>query len=143
MFSKACEYGIRAVIYIVAKSKIDHRVGIRDICKEIEAPEHFTAKILQNLSRIGLVSSVKGPHGGFYIEEDAEDIRLIDIVSAIDGNRLFTGCGLGFKECSEARPCPIHDDFKKLRDDLTAMLERTTVQAVTEDLEKGLVFLKK
>lgn len=143
MFSKTCEYGIRAVIYIVAKSKTNHRVGIRDICKEIGAPEHFTAKILQNLSRMGLVSSVKGPHGGFYIEEDAKDIRLIDIIRAIDGNRLFTGCGLGFKECSEARPCPMHDEFKQLRDDLTAMLERTTVQAMTEDLEKGLVFLKR
>lgn len=143
MFSKTCEYGIRAVIYIVAKSRTDRRVGIRDICEEIGAPEHFTAKILQNLSRMGLVSSVKGPHGGFYIEEDAEDIRLIDIVRAIDGNRLFTGCGLGFKECSEIRPCPMHDEFKQLRDDLTAMLERTTVQAMTEDLEKGLVFLKK
>lgn len=143
MFSKACEYGIRAVIYIVAKSQSGQKAGIRDICNEIGAPEHFTAKILQNLSRMGLISSVKGPNGGFYIEDDAKDIRLIDIVLAVDGHRLFTGCGLGIKECSEARPCPIHFEFKQLRDSLKEMLENTTVQQVTQELEKGLVFLKK
>ncbi|MEK6481757.1 Rrf2 family transcriptional regulator [Catalinimonas sp. 4WD22] len=143
MFSKACEYGIRAVIYIVAKSQEGKKVGIRDISQEIDVPEHFTGKILQNLSRMDLISSVKGPHGGFYIEEGKKDIRLIDIVRAIDGNKLFTGCGLGIKECSERKPCPIHDEFKQIRDALKEMLEKTTVQEVTEDLEKGLVFLKK
>ncbi len=143
MFSKACEYGIRAVIYIVAKSQTGNKVGIRDISQAIEVPGHFTAKILQNLSRMELISSVKGPHGGFYIEEGRGEIKLIDIVRAIDGNKLFTGCGLGIKACSERKPCPIHDDFKQIRDAMKEMLERTTVQEVTEDLEKGLVFLKK
>jgi len=143
MFSKACEYGVRAVIYIVSKSKEGEKVGIRDISQEIDVPEHFTAKILQNLSRMNLISSVKGPHGGFFIEEGRKDIKLIDIVRAIDGNKLFTGCGLGIKECSERRPCPIHEEFKQIRISLKFMLERTTVQEVTEDLEKGLVFLKK
>lgn len=143
MFSKACEYGIRAVIFIVAKGQNGQRVSIKDICKKIGAPEHFTAKILQTITRKGIVQSVKGPNGGFYIEEGAPDIRLIDVVQAIDGNKLFTGCGLGLKQCSEEAPCPIHDQFKYIRNDLQRMLEKTTVKDLTEDLEKGLVFLDK
>ena len=142
MFSKACEYGIRAVIFIVARSRNGKKVGIKDICHEIGAPEHFTAKILQNLSRLELINSTKGPNGGFFIGE-GRDVRLIEIVRAIDGDKLFTGCGLGISKCSEDKPCPIHFEFKQIRDNLKTMLETTSLQEVTEDLDKGLVFLKK
>lgn len=143
MFSKACEYGIRAVIYIVSASASGKKAGIKDICEHIKAPEPFTAKVLQNLSRMGIISSSKGPNGGFYLEEDAEDIRLIDVVKAIDGDKLFTGCAMGIEVCSEQRPCPIHGQFKSIRDSLRVMLENTSIQEVAQDLEKGLVFLKK
>ncbi|MEN7547021.1 Rrf2 family transcriptional regulator [Rapidithrix thailandica] len=143
MFSKACEYGIRAVIFIVARTEQGKRAGIKDICKEIEAPEPFTAKILQNLSRMGLVSSMKGPNGGFYVEPHQAQLKLIDVVKAIDGDKLFTGCGLGVKECSEDKPCPIHHQFKAIRNSLQEMLENISVRELTEDLSNGLVFLKK
>lgn len=143
MFSKACEYGIRAMIYIASKSRSGERAGIKDICKEIGAPEHFTAKILQNLSRMNIISSVKGPNGGFYLDGSEKDVKLIDVVKAIDGDKLFTGCGLGIKECSETKPCPIHYEFKKVRDSLQLMLENTSINDLTADLEKGLVFLKR
>lgn len=142
MFSKACEYGIRAVIFITARSKGGNRAGIKDICNEVGAPEHFTAKILQNLSRMEIINSVKGPNGGFFVDT-GKDIKLIEIVRAIDGNKLFTGCGLGIQTCSEEKPCPIHFEFKKVRDSLKEMLQKTSVHQVTMDLDKGLVFLKK
>ncbi|QEC53171.1 BadM/Rrf2 family transcriptional regulator [Anseongella ginsenosidimutans] len=143
MFTKACEYGIRAMIYITAASKEGAKMSIKDICREIGAPEHFTAKILQDLSRKGLVSSLKGPSGGFFMEQHQGNINLMEIVEAIDGNGLFTGCGLGLKQCSEVQPCPIHNQFKTIRDSLQKMLLETTVQQLTQNLEKGLVFLKK
>ena len=142
MFSKACEYGVRAVILIVSKSQNGQRTGLREICREIAAPEHFTAKILQNLSRMGIIYSAKGPNGGFYVEKNC-DIKLIDIVQAIDGDKIFTGCGLGIRACSETKPCPIHSEFKKVRESLKQLLENTSVKKITSDLENGLVFLKK
>ena len=143
MFSKACEYGIRAVIYIWTQSKDGHKTGIKDICKAIDAPEFFTAKVLQTLSRLQMISSTKGPNGGFFIDESQGGIRLIDIVTALDGDQLFTGCGLGLKTCSESNPCPIHDAFKSIRDQMADMLSNTTIQELAEDLEKGNVFLKR
>lgn len=143
MFTKACEYGIRAMIYITAASKEGEKMSIKDICREIGAPEHFTAKILQDLSRKRLVSSLKGPSGGFFMEDTQRNITLLEIVEAIDGNSLFTGCGLGLKQCSEVQPCPIHNKFKTIRDSLQKMLMETTVLQLTQNLEKGLVFLKK
>lgn len=142
MFSKACEYGIRAVIIIESYSKNNKKIGLKEICAGINAPEPFTAKILQNLRKLDIINSTKGPNGGFFIEKD-KDIKLIEIVLAIDGDNIITKCGLGIKECSELKPCPIHADFKPIRESLKQVLEKTSVRQVTEDMDKGLSFLKK
>jgi Rrf2 family transcriptional regulator, iron-sulfur cluster assembly transcription factor len=143
MFSKACEYSIRALIYI-AKATRDGstKVGIDEIAKSTDSPRPFTARILQDLSKQGLVSSVKGPHGGFYFER-GKKVYLVDVVRAIDGTSLFTNCGLGIKKCSETRPCPVHNEFKKIRDELIQMLKNNTVQDMADQLHSGEVFLRK
>lgn len=143
MFSKACEYGIRAMMFIAQKSKQGERVGLREISKGIDSPEPFMAKILQDLSRKGLVLSIKGPNGGFYMDPVHKKISLANIVSAIDGNQLFNGCGLGLKACNEKKPCPIHYEFKEFRMKLKSMLESTPIEQFTENLEKGASFLKR
>lgn len=142
MFSKACEYAIRATIYIADQSNRGRRVGLKDISKEIDSPEAFTAKILQQLSKTQIIDSVKGPNGGFTIEvEKMSKIKLSQVVSAIDGDSVYRGCGLGFKECSEKQPCPVHDKFKVVRDELKKMLESTTILELSQGLKKGITFL--
>ena len=142
MFSKACEYAIRATIYIAMQSSQNLRVGLKDISKEIDSPEPFTAKILQQLSKNNIIESIKGPHGGFQIDKnDMSKIKLSQIVLALDGDSIYKGCGLGFKECSEKQPCPVHDKFKIIRDELKDMLENTTVLELSLGLKKGLTFL--
>lgn len=142
MFSKACEYAIRATIYIADQSNRGRRVGLKDISKEIDSPEAFTAKILQQLSKTQIIDSVKGPNGGFAMEvEKMSKIKLSQVVSAIDGDSVYRGCGLGFKECSEKQPCPVHDKFKVVRDELRKMLESTTILELSMGLKNGITFL--
>ncbi|MBK6264281.1 Rrf2 family transcriptional regulator [Marivirga sp. S37H4] len=144
MFSKACEYGIRATLYIALKSLDNERVSLKDIAKEIDSPEAFTAKILQQLARNKIVDSVKGPSGGFKIEKSKIDsIKLIQIVSTIDGDAIFRGCGLGLKQCDEEFPCPVHNKFKVIRDGLKDMLETTSVYELATGINVGLTFLKR
>ncbi|MDO3626206.1 Rrf2 family transcriptional regulator [Mucilaginibacter sp. BT774] len=97
MFSKSSEYAIWAAIYIAAKGNKDAKVGIAEICDHIVAPQPFTAKILQILSRNNIISSQKGVNGGFFLDHDQYNTRLIDVVLTVDGDNLFTGCGLGSK----------------------------------------------
>ncbi|OJW85037.1 MAG: transcriptional regulator [Bacteroidetes bacterium 46-16] len=143
MFSKTCEYAIRAMIFIGQKSKDDNRVGIKEIAKGIDSPEHFIAKILQDLGRKGLVQSMKGPNGGFYLDKGSLKCSIADIVKVVDGDKLFTGCGLGLKQCSETHPCPIHHEFKSVRKNIQVMLEKAKLGEFTEELEKSLTFLKR
>lgn len=79
MFSKACEYAIRAVIYISIRSIAGSKLSIKEIAKEIDSPLHFTAKILQTLSREGIISSIKGPNGGFYINQKQSPSPLMPL----------------------------------------------------------------
>jgi Rrf2 family protein len=143
MFSKACEYGIRAMMYIAQKSRENSRIGLKEIAKGIDSPEPFMAKILQELSRQGLLQSIKGPNGGFYLNAKGLKVTLAEIVSALDGDQLFNGCGLGLKACNENSPCPIHDEFKIIRNKLKSLLETTRVGESNEWLEKGLMYLKR
>lgn len=134
MFSKSCEYAIRASIYITAKSIADQRVGIKEIYRCIEAPESFTGKILQLLTNANIISSVKGPNGGFFVTETQKNISLIEIVSLMDGESLFEGCGLGLKSCSEEMPCPLHEEFKQIRSLVKNMLVNNTLSSLAGDL---------
>lgn len=136
MFSKACEYGIRAVVFIAAKSAKDERSSIADIAEAIASPEAFTAKICQKLAKENLIGSKKGPTGGFYIEKNSQ-LKLIDIVRAIDGDDIFTGCALGLQQCNSKNPCPLHHQFVAMRTDLRKMCEQTLIINLGESLQSG------
>jgi Rrf2 family protein len=144
MFSKACEYGIRASIFIAEQSLLGKKVSLKDVAKATNSPEAYTSKILQKLTRHKIVNSDKGPNGGFSIQQqEIDSIKLSDIVFAIDGDKVYCGCGLGLPKCDEAQPCPVHYKFKVIRGELKDMLETTTIQSLTLGLVQGLTFLKR
>lgn len=143
MFSKACEYGIKASIYIAVNSNEGKRVSLKEIAKEINSPVAFTAKILQDLVRHDIINSVKGAHGGFEIDKvDIKSKKLSEIVNAIDGNKIYNGCGLGLDICNELHPCPVHDKFKIVRNELKDMLENTNLEELALGIKSGMSFLK-
>ena len=143
MFSKTCEYGIRATIFIASESHQNKRVGLKDIAKKIDSPEAFTAKILQILSKNNIIKSIKGVGGGFDIpKETMKDIKLSQIVTALEGNSVFTGCGLGLPQCNETHPCPMHDKFKSIRNELAYMLENTNLEELALGIKTGDTFLR-
>lgn len=143
MFSKACEYGIRACIYIATQSLNNKRSSIKEISQQIDSPEPFTGKILQQLVKNNIIESVKGPSGGFMIDkEKMNSIILKDIVFAFDGESIYKGCGLGMKECSEIKPCPIHNQYKFIKNGIKEMLNTTNLYQLTFGFQNGMTFLK-
>lgn len=144
MFSKACEYAIRATIHLSRKSMEGQRASLIDIANEIDSPEAFTSKILQQLVKANIIYSTRGQKGGFGIVVSGMKTKTIaDIVSAIDGNAIFENCGLGLKECSGIQPCPVHENFVKIREDMRNVLENTTIAEMAASLKVGLTYLKR
>ncbi|MGE0771939.1 MAG: Rrf2 family transcriptional regulator [Cyclobacteriaceae bacterium] len=144
MFSKSCEYGIKATAFIANEAQKHNRVSLKAIARAIDSPVAFTAKILQQLARTGIIYSVQGAGGGFEIQlARVNKIKLSEVVAAIDGDSIYKGCGLGLKACNATKPCPVHDKFMRIREELRIMLESTTVQDLAQGLKEGKTYLKR
>lgn len=142
MISKSCKYAIRATVFIASKATENIKVGVKEIAKEIEAPEAFTGKILQTLNKNKIVTSLKGPYGGFYCDESQLDLSIIEVVSAIDGTGVFTDCVFGLHQCSDDHPCPMHFEYSKTRDQMYTSFKNTTIRSLAENLITGIAFLQ-
>jgi Rrf2 family protein len=144
MFSKSCEYGLRAIIYIAQQTTLNNKVSLSAISEAINSPQAFTAKILQQLTKNKIVKSVKGPFGGFEIEpEKMNSVKLSDVVKILDGDTIYTGCGLGLSQCNENSPCPLHFKFVEIREQLRIMLESTTLHTLINDMNTDAFILKR
>ena len=108
MLSNACKYAIRSVLYLAIYSDVTTKIGVKTIAEELETPQPFLAKLLQQLTRDTLVSSTKGPNGGFYLDDNNKQNTVWDVIKSIDGTNKFDNCFLGLAKCDNRNPCPVH-----------------------------------
>lgn len=141
MLSLTCKTAIKAVIYLSARFESGERSGIREIAEVIEASEHTVGKLLQVLVKEQVINSLKGPNGGFYVTAKQQNQPVINIVDAIDGKELFKQCGLGLSKCSSSHPCPIHDQYKVVRDLFEQLCRKNTIKDLCEPVNEGIAYL--
>lgn len=142
MFNKETEYALRGLIYIKLQNIKNHRPGTAEVSKEIEAPPFFIAKILQRMVRTGFLESIKGKNGGFYFDPEKPDLPLKTLISSTEGDRSFTGCGIGMKNCNENDPCPLHEKYAPIREAINSMISGETVQSLAQKLHKKEIDFK-
>jgi Rrf2 family iron-sulfur cluster assembly transcriptional regulator len=121
MFSRECEYAIQAVTYL-ARLPGKSRTSTKQLARTLKIPHHFLAKILQRLVQKGLLTSTKGPRGGFALGMSAKEIMLFHVVDAVDGVGFTNRCVLGFPECSGKHPCALHENWTGVRDTIYSLL---------------------
>jgi Rrf2 family protein len=131
MLSNSCRYGIRAIVYLASHYPEKNNIGIKQISADLELPTPFLAKILQQLAKNKIISSTKGPNGGFSFLKKPESITLFDIVRIIDGEDIFRNCIIHDGTCSDVRKskksCPVHDDYSKVRNELIGLFKSKTI----------------
>lgn len=137
MFKKETEYALRGLIYVQSQNSAGRKPGITEIAEEIDAPHFYTAKILQRLVKQGYVESTKGKGGGFSFNADLPDLSLRTIITNIEGDHLFTGCGIGLKDCNCETPCPLHEQFAPIRDSINELVSHETVQSMALKMTHG------
>jgi Rrf2 family protein len=141
MLSKTCKTAIKAVIYLCSKFDTAENVSIKEVAEFINASEHTVGKILQTLARQNVINSMKGPTGGFYISKEQQKQPIINIVEAIDGKQIFSSCGLGLSKCSATHPCPIHNEYKEVRDLMEKIFREKNVLTLCKPVSNGLAYL--
>jgi len=143
MFNKETEYALRGLIYIKLQNIRNRRPGTSEVSNEIGAPQFFTAKILQRLVRNGFLESVKGKGGGFYFDPEKPDLPLKNLIISTEGERSFSGCGIGLKNCDENNPCPLHEKYAPIRKTINEMVSEETVQSLAEKMHSQKLNIKK
>lgn len=115
-----------------------------DLATELGVTSAYLTKVLQSLSRTGLVQSLRGPGGGVQLTQLPEDISLWDVLSAVEPVDSMERCFLGLGRCSDSRPCPLHEAWAPLRNCILRTLQtRTLGEFAREADRKGLFEEKK
>lgn len=135
LFSRECEYAIQALLYL-ALQPAGSMTSIKTLTRKLKIPYHFLAKILQRLTKKGLLLSLKGPTGGFSLALPAEKINLLQVIEAVDGAAFMDTCVLGFHECSGRNPCPVHEQWGGLRTSIHAMLVGKSIAQMARETKK-------
>jgi len=133
MFNKETEYALRGLVYIQIQNLKGNRPGTDEIAREIEAPRFFSAKILQRLVRLGFVMSLKGKGGGFFFDKNRPELTIKELIYALEGNNIITGCGFGLKNCNSDNPCPLHDQYAPIREAIDRMVTSGTIQSLARE----------
>ena len=137
MYSNTCSYAIRAMSRLAA-IRPDSYVRIQEVCEGSDLPAHFVSKIFRELVRAGLLTSAKGRGGGFALAKRPNQIRLYDIVDAVDGVEPYKSCVVGLAKCDDTQPCPQHEQFKPVRLEILNYLNSTTLDQMGEALSRKL-----
>ena len=136
MLGKTTEYAIRALVYILIQNQDGKRPGFKEISKKIDSPEQFTAKVLQNLARAELISSIKGRGGGFFFDQTATPLTIYDVIRVMEGDKFFSKCGFGLKRCDGESPCPLHDDYSSVREGFFKLVKEETIQSLAKKINE-------
>lgn len=137
MLSNTSKYAIRAVIYLALNAGEEKKIGIKQISKDLGIPTPFLGKILQTLAKHKLLSSTKGPHGGFGLGRKAESIALIDIVDIIDGQDIFKQCLIKLEDCHEHEPCSMHYKYSEIRKNLLNLFRNQNIAGLVDEIVDG------
>lgn len=132
--SKTCSYGLWAVIYMASLPEGEY-VSIRKISKELGVSFHFLTKILQKLTDEKILNSLRGTNGGVALARKKSDINLLEVIRAIDGHNVWSGCYLGLPGCSDEEPCPMHDHWKEQRTKLKEYLSSKNLEELSGSID--------
>lgn len=132
MLSKPTEYALRALVCIATMNQFGKRPGFKEIARETDSPEPYMAKILQQLTRSGLVNSSKGRGGGFFFDQPDNPLPVYEVIRLMEGEQFFNKCGFGFKSCDAANPCPLHDEYIVVRESFYALVKKETIQSLAQ-----------
>jgi Rrf2 family protein len=105
--TRGADYGVRVMIHLV-KSHAAERVSLPDLAAATEAPESFLSKVLQALTRAGLISSRRGQAGGFQVSPRGRAASMLEVIEAVDGPIYLNVCLISGKSCRRKAKCPAH-----------------------------------
>lgn len=144
MLSRASKYAILSTLFLAEHSNKDKKISVKVIAESIDVPSPFLAKLFQQLVRAKIISSTKGPKGGFYLTEKNSAKNVCDIIENIDGLHKLNSCFLGLNECDSKNPCPVHFIVEPFKNSILGKFRDKTILEFSQEIsDKGRVLTLK
>ena len=137
MLSQTSDYALRAVL-VLARHYGRAPVRTEQIAQATGAPRNYLSKTLYALVKAGLVTSARGPTGGFALAVAPDALTLAQVIDCFDEPRPQTRCLLGTAPCDPASPCAAHHAWTDIRAARRAPLTTTTVADLLRDATQPL-----
>ena len=136
IYHRSAQLALRASLLLALEPKgAVRRVG--EIADELGVPRTYLAKVLQGLTRAGLLNAVRGPGGGVCLARPPREIHLWDVLSAIEPVREFERCFLGLGQCNDQQPCPLHEAWGPIRSNILAMLQTKSLWEFASEAQQN------
>jgi Rrf2 family iron-sulfur cluster assembly transcriptional regulator len=133
IFSKSFGYALRGILYVAMMSDEKRKIRIDEMANRLSVPRHFLGKIMNRVVKTGILNSIKGPNGGFSLNDTTLKTPLLTLLESIDGLEQFDGCVLRLRKCNADFPCPLHYKIQASKNDLKNVLADTDIGSLMKE----------
>tara|TARA_B100000508_G_C11284534_1_gene192208 strand:+ start:50 stop:502 length:453 start_codon:yes stop_codon:yes gene_type:complete len=134
MLSRASKYAILSTLFLAEHSSESKKISVKAIAERIDVPSPFLAKLFQQLVRGNIISSTKGPKGGFYLSEENNKRTVCDIIENIDGLTRLNECFLGLDKCDSVNPCPVHFIVEPFKNSIMGQFRDKSIKEFADEI---------
>jgi len=130
LLSQSCIYGIRAVMYLAKhyQSEGDRYIPTKKIGNDIDISFYFLSKILKRLAEAGVLKTYRGPKGGIKLNRPPEEIKLIEVIRAVEGKDVLGDCLLDQANCKDYEFCELHKRWNKSKEFIRSHLWQANIK---------------
>lgn len=133
LLSQGAQYAVSAIISL-SRQPDGAVVSAADLAQPLNCPPAYLSQILSKLKPSGILKSQRGSKGGVTLNRSPDEISLLEVVEAVDGDEFFDSCFLGIKGCGEIEPCPFHEIWSNYREQIRVWMKNTNFAGLDENM---------
>jgi Rrf2 family protein len=111
----------------------NRKIRIDEMANRLSVPRHFLGKIMNRVVKAGILNSIKGPNGGFSLNNTTLKTTLLTLLESMDGLEQFDGCVLRLRKCNADFPCPLHYRIEAYKNDFKKVLSDTNIGSLLKE----------
>lgn len=133
LLSQGAQYAVSAIIAL-SREPMGKAISAGDLAKPLNCPAAYLSQTLAKLVPHGILSTRRGLNGGVYLKKEPSQITILEVVEAIDGSDFFERCILGIPGCGHIEPCPFHENWAAMREEIRKWLGSTNFEDASAEM---------
>jgi len=123
--SKTSEYALRILSFMAQDANRSY--SAKYLVEKLSISDKYLRRLMTDLTKAELIYSTQGRNGGYYFAKNINNITIYQIIDTVEGMKKYSGCIMGFDECSDKHPCSMHIIWSSMRDQLIKAFKITTL----------------